>query len=225
MKNRIHMKEIGGAIILAVVATLSLAHTRAADLPVTPAERAARLESARAEIALTRSNIVFTLEQLGQVRQAQDPHAQFQRFVEQLAKMKERAKLTQERAQLMKKKGDAYFADWEVRSGGISDPDARQQDEAARANRKAAYEQIMMQMQLAGKNFKPLLTELEKINTLLEGERSQERIAAAKDLFMQANWHCVSVQRALMAAENELQSLATDFSTQGRGTPAEPTKP
>jgi hypothetical protein len=225
MKNREHAKEIGGAIMLASLVTLSPACTLAADLPAAPAERAARLESARAEIALTRSNIVLTLEQLGQVRQAEDPRAQFQRFVEQLAKMEERAKLTQERAQLMKKKGDAYFAEGEARSGAISEPHARGQAEAAYANRKAAYEQIILQMQLAGKNFKPLLAELEKIKTLLEGERSQERIAAAKDLFMQANWHCVSVQRALMAAEGELHSLATDFSTKDQGTPAERAKP
>jgi hypothetical protein len=216
---------MGGAIILAAVAMLLPVCTLAADLPATPAERAARLESARAEIALTRSNIVLTLEQLGQVRQVEDPRAQFQRFVDQLAKMKERAKLTQERAQLMKKKGDAYFAEGEARSGAISDPVARGQAEAAYANRKAAYDQIIQQMQLAGKNFKPLLVELEKIKTLLEGERSQERIAAAKDLFMQANWHCVSVQRALMAAEGDLNSLATDFSAKDQGTPTERTKP
>jgi hypothetical protein len=225
MKNRKNAKKIGGAIIIATVVTLSPAGTLAADPPTTPAERAARLEAAQAEIALTRSNIVLTLEQLGQVRQAEDPRAQFQRFVDQLAKMKERAKLTQERAQLMKKKGDAYFAEGEASSGAISDPDARGQAEAAYANRKAAYDQIIQQMQLARKNFTPLLAELEKIKTLLEGERSKERVAAAKDLFMQANWHCVSVQRALMATEGELHSLATNFSTNDQGTPTERAKP
>jgi hypothetical protein len=225
MNKTKYAKKMGGGIIIAIVAALSPAGTPAADLPATPAERAARLESARAEIALTRSNIVLTLEQLGQIRQVEDPRAQFQRFVDQLAKMKERAKLTQERAQLMKKKGDAYFAEGEARFGAISDPVARGQAEAAYANRKAAYDQIILQMQLAGKNFKPLLAELEKIKSLLEGERSQERIAAAKDLFMQANWHCVSVQRALMEVERDLDSLATGFSTKEHATPTERTKP
>jgi len=225
MKNREPMKKIGGGIVIAVVTAFSPAGTLAADLPAKPAERAARLESARAEIALTRSNIVLILEQLGQIRHAEDPRAQFQRFVDQLTKMKERAKLTQERAQLMKRRGDAYFAEGEALSGTISDPVARGQAEAAYANRKAAYDQIILQMQLAGKNFKPLLAELENVKTLLQGERSQERIVAAKDLFMQANWHCVSVQRTLMAAERDLDSLATDFSTHGQSTPTERTKP
>ncbi len=210
---------IGRGIVLAAVAALSLAPARAADLPATPATAAARLETARAEVALTRSNIVFTLEQLDRIRQAEDPQAQFQRFVEQLAKMKERAKLTQERAQLMKSKGDAYFAEWEARTGAIADAETRRQAEAGRVTRKASYDLIIQQMQLARTNFIPLLAELEEIRTLLESERSKEKIAAAKDLFMQANWHCVSVQRALMRTEDELNLVATDLAGKAQGTP------
>ena len=206
-------------IVIAAVATLSLAPALAAAPTSTPATPAARLETARAEVGLTRSNIVLTLEQLDKIRQAEDPNAQFQRFVEQLAKMKERAKLTQERAQLMKSKGDAYFAEWEARTGAIADAETRRQAEAGRVTRKASYELIIQQMQLARTNFIPLLAELEEIKTLLEGERSKEKIAAAKDLFMQANWHCVSVQRALMRTEDELNLVATDLAGKAQGTP------
>ena len=45
----------------------------------------------------------------------------------------------------------------------------------------------------------------------MEGERSAAKIAAAKDLFMRANWHCVDVQRSLMEVENEFEFLAADF--------------
>jgi hypothetical protein len=193
------------AMGFAAVAVLSLASAWGGEPPPPPPTTpAARLETARAEIALTRSNIVLTLEQLDNVRRADDPQAQFQRFVQQLASMKERAKLTRERAQLMRSRGYAYFAAWETRADGNT--------EAVRAKRKAAYDQIIQQMQLAGTNFFPLVAELEQIKTLLEGERSKEKVAAAKDLFMQANWHCVNVQRALMRTEDELNSLAADFS-------------
>jgi hypothetical protein len=207
-------------LLIATVATLWFAPALAADSASAPTTPAARLETARAEIALTRSNIVLTLEQLDNVRRSEDPHAQFQRFVEQLARMKERAKLTQERAQLMKSKGDAYFAEWEARTGASADPAARRQAEAAQAKRKTSYDLIVRQMQMARTNFTPLLAELEQIKTLLEGERSQEKIAAAKDLFTQANWHCVSVQRALMRTEDELGILATNLAGTAQGTPA-----
>jgi hypothetical protein len=208
------------SIRMTVLAVLGSACVLAADSTPTAAERAARLEAARAEIAVTRSNIVLTLEQLDQVRHVNNPQAQFQRFVEQLAAMKERAKLTQERAQAMKAKGDAYFADWEVKTGALTDASARQQAAKARTQRKATYDQIIQQMQTARSDFTPLLKELEQIKALLEGERSQERVAAAKDLFTKANWHCVNVQRALMTTEQKLDSLAADFSGKGAGTSA-----
>jgi len=212
---------VGGAVVISVVAAFSLIPALAADLSPKPATPAGRLESARAEIALTRSNIVETIQQLDQVRQAADPQAQFRQFVEQLAKMKARAKLTQERAQLMKSKGEAYFADWEAQAAAISDPEARRQAEGAHAKRKIAYDTIVEQMHLARTNFTPLLAELEQIKTLFEGEHSKENIAAAKDLFMRANWHCVDVQRALMATERELNSLAAGFSGKEQGIPPE----
>ena len=103
MKNTEYASAIGRSIMIAAVAALSFVWGRAADTPASPAERVAKLESAKAEIGLTRRNIVLTLEQLDQVRHVEDPHAQFPKFVAQLANMKERAKLTQERAQLMNK--------------------------------------------------------------------------------------------------------------------------
>lgn len=186
----------------------------AAEAPATPA---ARLEAARSELATTRTNIVLTLEQLDLLRKAGDPHGQAQGFVDQLAAMKERAKLTQDRVHQMTARGDAYFAEWETETSAISDPEARKQAEAVRAQRKKTYDLIKLNLQQAGKNFTPLLAELEQIKTLLEGERSKEKIAEAKELFSQANWNCVSVQRALMNAEAQLDTLGA---TPGKGTPA-----
>jgi hypothetical protein len=208
-----------GRVISAAAATLlCLAPAPAAEAPAQPTTPAARLEAARAEIALTRSNIVFTLEQLDNIRRAENPQAQFQRFVEQLASMKERAKLTQERAQLMKSRGDAYFAQWEAPA--TANPEARRQAEDLHAKRKTSYDLIIEQMQLARTKFEPLLKELEEIKTLLEGDRSKEKIAAAKDVFSQANWNCVEVQRALMRTENELGFVADDLSGKYEGAPS-----
>ncbi len=176
-----------------------------ADTNSTPAER---LEAMRSEIALTRTNIVLTLEQLDLLRKSDDPHAQEQRFVDQLAVMKERAKLTQDRVKLMTARGDAYFADWETRNEAITDPEEKKQAEAVRAQRMKSYALIKINLQQAGKNFIPLQAELDDIKTLLAGDRSKEKVAEAKTLFSDANWHCVSVQRALMNVELQLDALA-----------------
>ena len=209
---------MGRVISAAAAALLWLTPAPAAEAPAQPTAPAARLEAARAEIALTRSNIVFTLEQLDNIRRAENPQAQFQRFVAQLASMKERAKLTRERAQLMRTRGDAYFAQWEAPT--TADPEARRQAEAAQAKRKTSYDLIIQQMQLARTKFQPLLAQLDQIKSLLEGDRSKEKIAEAKELFTQANWNCVEVQRALMRTETELGFLADDLSGKYQDTPS-----
>ena len=46
---------------------------------------------------------------------------------------------------------------------------------------------------------------------ILENNPDPGQIAAAKDLFMRANWRCLDVQRSLMATEAEFTFLAADF--------------
>jgi hypothetical protein len=191
--------------------TACIVPLRSAGQQLTPQQGAARMEAARNEIAITRTNIVLTLEQLNLVRSSKDPKAQFQKFTEQLAKMEERARLTRDDAQLMKSKGDAYFADWEAQIAGIQDAERREQVKAGYSKRKKSYDRIIQFMQNAGKDFRPLLEMLKEIQALLEGERSQERVAAAKDLFMRANWRCGDVQRSLMEVEREFEFLAADL--------------
>jgi len=208
-----------GLSVLIAVFTVFTGTVRAAGQPLTPEQAAAKMEAARTEIAITRTNIVLTLEQLDLVRTADDPKAQFQKFTAQLARMEERAQLTRERAQAMKSRGDAYFADWEARIAGIQDPESRRQVEASYDKRKKSYDRITRFMQKAGKDFTPLLSMLKEIQQLLEGERSRENVAAAKDLFMRANWRCGDVQRSLMEVEREFQNLAADFAGQKKPSP------
>jgi len=209
--NHFNSAVVAGLAALVIMVTASPLLVRAADQPLTPEQSAARMNTARTEIATTRSNIVQTMEQLNLIRSAADPHAQFQRFTEQLARMEERAKLTRERAQAMKARADAYFAGWEAQIAGIQDPERRKQVEASYGKRKKSYDRITRFMQQAGKDFKPLLAELNEIKNLLEGERSQEKVAAAKNLFQRANWRCTDVQQSLMEVEREFELLAADF--------------
>jgi hypothetical protein len=70
-------------------------------------------------------------------------------------------------------------------------------------------------MQEAKTAFLPFVNKLTSIKQLLEGTRDEKSIAAAKDLFMQANWHCIDVQRSLMQTEEELDKLAASFAKEG----------
>jgi hypothetical protein len=172
----------------------------------------ARLEAARDEIANVRSNVFLTLVVLDQVRGEQEPGGpHYQAFTNQLARMDDLAKAISKRAQEIRQRGDAYFADWEARTAGIQNPDEKKKAEAHFAERKASYDEIKRLMQEAKGNFLPFVDELTSIKTLLEGARDQQSIARAKDLFARANWHSLDVQRSFMQMEGEFDKLAATF--------------
>jgi hypothetical protein len=125
--------------------------------------------------------------------------------------MDDLAKAISKRAQEIRQRGDAYFADWEARTAGIQNPDEKKKAEAHFAERKASYDEIKRLMQEAKGNFLPFVDELTSIKTLLEGARDQQSIARAKDLFARANWHSLDVQRSFMQMEGEFDKLAATF--------------
>lgn len=174
----------------------------------------ARLEAARDEIANVRSNVFLTLVVLDKVRGEREPGGpNYQAFTNQLAQMEELAKAMAKRAQEMKQRGDAYFADWEARAAAIQNSEEKRNAEAHLSERKASYDEIKRLMQEAKGNFLPFVDELTTIKTLLDGARDQQSIAKAKDLFGRANWHSLDVQRSLMQMEDEFEKLAKAFGT------------
>jgi chromosome segregation ATPase len=192
------------------LAVLAAGLARGAE-PPKAAEAKAKLEAARAEIGLLRTNIVLTLEQLDQVRSAKDQQGQFERFAAQLTNLEAQVKVVRARAQTMKERGDKYFAEWEARTVALQDPQARQWAQSRYAERKKSYDRMVKELQQARTDFQPMLAELNQIKTLLENHRDAASIAAAKEHFTRANWHCVDVQRSLMQVEAEFTFLAADF--------------
>jgi len=198
------------ALLLCAAACLT-SSLRAGEPAKSPEEAAARIQAVRTEIAITRSNIYATLEQLHEIKGASDPQAQFQKFTNQVAVMEQRGQLTRDLARQMQEKGDAYFAGWEAQIASIQDPDQHKVAQSRYAQRKESYDMVKMFMKKAGKDFTPLLEAMKQVEHLLKGKRTAENILAAKELFMNANYRCTDVQRALMQAEMELDALAADF--------------
>jgi hypothetical protein len=125
--------------------------------------------------------------------------------------MQDLAKAIAARAQEIKQRGDAYFADWEARTAAIQNPDEKKKAEAHFADRKASFDEIKRLMQEAKGNFLPFVDELTTIKTLLDGPRAPQDIAKAKDLFAIANWHSLDVQRSLMQMESEFDKLSASL--------------
>jgi hypothetical protein len=162
-----------------------------------------RMEAVRLEVANVRSNVFLTLVELDRVRGERGPdRPRFRAFTAQLATMQDIAKAFAARAEEMKRKGAAYFQDWEAQ-GKQSDP--------RYAERKEAYEAINRFMQDARGSFVDFVAILREIKSLLEVEPNPASIAKAKDLFGKANWRCIDVQRALANMELQLDRLGESF--------------
>ena len=200
-------------LIILTLGLISLAITsRAAEPPLTGTAARTRMEAARDEIANVRSNIFLTMVQLDRVRGERDPqHPQFQAFTNQLAVMEDLCKAFAKRAEEMRQKGDAYFADSEARLAALPNAEARQNAAKRYAERKRSYDAIIDSMQDARQNFLSFLNDMNSIKAILLGERDQKSIARAKELFTHANWRCLDTQRALMNMENEFDRLADSF--------------
>src|SRR5262245_29588982 len=98
------------------------------------AERAAatkeKIEALRAETAKTRHQVQVTMEELKRLQVKDvDLQPQFEKFKAELVKMEEQAKLTRTRADDMKQKGEAAFADWEKEVQTINNPEIRKEAE------------------------------------------------------------------------------------------------
>ena len=198
------------------VAMLSLGGLMASETPpsrpaLNPGEAKAKMEAAAVEIATLRSNIVQTLVLLDKVRNPQNRQVNFQEFGRSLTSLEKQVQRTGERAQAMKRNTSAYFAEWEARTAEIQDPAKRRSAESRYTTRKRSYDSIVTNLQEARRNFDPLLSYLKQIQTILEHNPDPGQIAAAKDLFMRANWRCLDVQRSLMTTEAEFTFLAADF--------------
>jgi len=199
------------AIALAICVLLP-AFVRAGETGLTEQNGRARLQAARDEVSNLRSNIFLSLVALDQVRGEHEPAGEhFQAFTNQLGRMEVLARAMGKRIDEMEKRGDAYFVDWEATTAGIQNQEARQRAEQKYAQRKKSYDAIRKFMQEAKTAFLPFVNELTSIKQLLEGTRDEKSVAAAKNLFMKANWHCIDVQRALMQTEEELDQLVASF--------------
>ncbi len=185
----------------------------AAEVVLAGKEGSARMQAARDEVGNVRSNIFLTLLELDRVRADRDPaHPQFVVFTNQLSRMEALARAFGKRAEEMKQRGNAYFADWEARTPTIQNAELRRQAEDRYSERKAAYDEISRFMQDARKHFLAFVEELTALQTMfLSGERDSKTIGRAQDSFMRANWRCIDVQRALMEIETRFERLAASF--------------
>jgi chromosome segregation ATPase len=194
--------------------TLSAAPTvsRAAD----SAERAAatkdKIEALRTETAKIRRQIQVTMEELKRL-QVKDVELrpQFEKFKAELAKMDEQAKVTRDRADEMKQKGQAAFTDWENEVMSIKNADIRKEAEKRLAKRQKSYNAILKSMNEAKDELVPFMSNLSDIRKLLDSELTQRTVNSTKSLIRQTDWSGEDVRESLSDVERELDRVSGEL--------------
>ena len=209
------MKTSFHRITLAPLLALGLAAVPSA-VAADSAERATlvkeKIQSLRSECAQTRRQINATMEELGRLAKGgNELRPQFDKFKAELAKMQERAGSARDRADSMREKGAAFFADWEQHVNTIQNEDIRKEAGKRLAKRKKSYDKILSTMQDAKMQLVPFMSDLNDVRKLLETELSASSVDSAKSTIRQARWHGEDVEESLTDVEKELDRVAAEL--------------
>lgn len=199
--------------VLPTVLTLALASSAfAADSAKQAAAVKEKIQTVRSESAQVRNQITLTLEELNRLTVKEvELRPQFEKFTTELAKMEMQARIAAARADSMKDKGEAFFAEWEEQVKSIQNEDIRKEAEKRLAKRKKSYGKILSAMVEAKEELVPFMSDLNDIKKLLDSELTTSSVGATKSLLRTANWHGEDVRESLMDVEKELDRVSAEL--------------
>lgn len=199
--------------VLPTVLTLALASSAfAADSAKQAAAVKEKIQTLRSESSQVRNQITLTLEELTRLTvKGVELRPQFEKFTAELAKMETQAKTAATRADSMKEKGEAFFAEWEEQVKTIQNEDIRKEAEKRLAKRKKSYGKILSAMVEAKQELVPFMSDLNDIKKLLDSELTTSTVGATKNLLRTANWHGEDVRESLTDVEKELDRVSAEL--------------
>jgi len=154
----------------------------------------------------------LTLEELSRMTvKGVELRPQFEKFKAELVKMEAQAKAAAVRADSMKEKGEAFFAEWEEQIKTIQNEDIRKEAEKRLAKRKKSYTKILTAMGEAKQELVPFMSDLNDIKKLLDSELTANSVAATKNTIRTANWHGEDVRESLTDVEKELDRVSAEL--------------
>ncbi len=209
MKNTFHLNTLAALLALALA---PVPFARGAESAEQAALVKEKIQSLRSDCAQGRHQITLTLQELSRLAvPGVELRPQLEKFKAELVKMEQKANRARERADAMKEKGQAFFADWEQQVKTIQNEDIRKEAGKRLAKRKKSYEKILATMQEAKEQLVPFMSDLNDIRKLLDSELTTASVASAKSTIRQANWHGEDVRESLIDVEKELDRVAAEL--------------
>jgi chromosome segregation ATPase len=208
MKNSIRYSTLLALTALVVTSTLN----RAADSAERAEATKEKIQALRVEVVKERRQIQVTMEELKRLTVKDvDLRPQFEKFKAELVKMEEQAKVARDRADAMKQKGQAAFADWEREVQAINNPDIRKEAEKRMNKRQKSYIAILKAMFEAKEELVPFMSNLNDIRKLLDSELTEKTVASTKSLIKETDWAGNDVRDSLADVEKELDRVTAEL--------------
>jgi hypothetical protein len=191
---------------------VSTPQSRAADSAERAAATKEKIEALRIESAKIRHQVVVTMEELKRMNvKGVELRPQFEKFKGELVEMEVQARIARDRADNMKKNGQASFAAWEQEVQAINNSDIRKEAQKRYSTRKKSYDKILKEMQDAKVELVPFLSDLNDIRKLLDSELTENTVSSTKSTIRSADWHGEDVQNSLSDVEKEIDRVAADL--------------
>jgi chromosome segregation ATPase len=199
-----------------LIALLALAATPAINRAQDSAERAKankeKIQAMREETVKIRRQIEVTMEELRRLTVKDvDLRPQFEKFKGELTKMEGQAKVARDRADAMKAKGAASFAEWEKEVESINDEDIRNEAAKRMAKRQKSYNAILTSMTDAKEELVPFMSNLRDVQKLLDSELTQSTVNSTKTLIRKTGWNAEDVRNSLADVEKELDRVSGEL--------------
>jgi hypothetical protein len=176
-----------------------------------PAEKAAgEMTAAAADLGKTQANIGATLTALNNLSSSSggDLRSKYDAFSKSLDKLKSSARDTEAKANDMRKRGDAYFANWDKENAAIKNEDIRARSEARQTEVKQHFKDVSDLYQQAKAEFMPFMSNLNDIHTALGSDLTPAGLNSVRDVVSRATSEGNTLQ-------NTIQELAAKFKTLG----------
>jgi|WetSurMetagenome_2_1015567.scaffolds.fasta_scaffold55618_3 hypothetical protein len=163
----------------------------------------------RDEIVKVKKEVDATMAALDKivVTATSDPRKAFKEFDKAVPRIDEAAKKAKKRAEDMKARGQAYFAQWEKEMAAVNSPEIRQLAEERKAKLQAVFGNIKNFMEPARDQFTSWLANLKDLQKYLSNDLTIGGIDAAKELIGKTKTEGQGVQQSMDKVIAELNTI------------------
>jgi hypothetical protein len=198
---------LGGLSLIALAGTLvGCAGTGTAHKTPTPSQ----------DYALYRQLLVSGIGQVDSTLRAlddlsaranRDPRPAYEAFARTVERLEVDSVRVREHTQAMRSRGDAYFEHWEEWMAGGDNESVRQRAAEHREELRRSFEAVRASSEQVRKDFRLLLTDLQKLCAVLEQEPTLAHIDAQKELILAADEKGETVEHGLERILSEMNTI------------------